>query len=153
VTAKIDSGDRERASETLYAFNISKQSFLCLGVKIANTPLARLRGLLGKMRLRSDEGLWTLPSRGIHTIGLMFPIDVVYLNAQQQAVHLIESLGPLRIGAIRFDSESVLELPAKTIFLSGTQVGDQLMICTPDEMERYWAAQRVEVPARKPRSG
>ena len=141
---------------TLYAFNISRQCFLNLGVKVADTPLSRLRGLLGKMRLRSDEGLWMFPSRGIHTVGLMFSIDVIYLDSQLRIVHLIENLCPLRIAPIRLHSESVLELPVRTIYESGTQVGDQLMICKPEEMEAYCASQtsgwpqslRSEEPAR-----
>ena len=125
----------------LCAFNITKQCFLNLGVTVANTPLARLRGLLGRVRLRSDEALWVVPSRGIHTIGLMFPIDVIYLDSQLRVVHLIENLGPLRITAIRLRSESILELPVRTIYESGTQVGDQLTICTLAKMRDYWGAQ------------
>ena len=133
----------------LCAFNISRQCFLNLGVKVADSPLARLRGLIGKMRLRSDEGLWLIPSRGIHTIGLMFSIDVIYLDAQMRVVDVIESLGPLRITPIRLRSESVLELPVRTIYESGTQIGDQLTICTLDQMQEYWASQQ---PADAPPS-
>jgi uncharacterized membrane protein (UPF0127 family) len=128
-------------STVYYAFNVTRQSFINLGVSIADTPWARLRGLLGRMRLRSDEGLWIIPSRGIHTFGLMFPIDVVYLDAGLRVVHVMESLGPLRIAPIRLKSESVLELPARSVYESGTQVGDQLLICTPAEMENYWSSQ------------
>jgi uncharacterized membrane protein (UPF0127 family) len=137
---------------TLCAFNISRQCFLNLGVKVADTPLSRLRGLLGKMRLRSNEALWMFPSRGIHTVGLMFPIDVIYLDSQLRIVHLIEGLGPLRITPIRLHSESVLELPVRTIYESGTQIGDQLMIGTPDKMEAYWASQSEGAPPLKTRS-
>lgn len=136
---------------TRYAFNVTRQSFVNLGVKVAGGTLARLRGLLGKMRLRSNEGLWVVPSRGIHTFGLMFPIDVIYLDAQFRVVHLIEDLGPLRIAPIRLNAESILELPARSIFGSGTQIGDQLMICSPDEMESFWTSKTskpVETPAR-----
>jgi len=122
-------------------------------VAVADTPMSRLRGLLGKMRLRSNEGLWMFPSRGIHTIGLMFPIDVIYLDSQLRIVHFIESLGPLRIPSIRLQSESVLELPVRTIYESGTQIGDQLMICTPDKMEAYWAAQSEGAPPLQEQTG
>jgi uncharacterized membrane protein (UPF0127 family) len=127
-----------------YAFNITKQSFISLGVTVADTPWARLRGLLGRMRMRSDEGLWLVPSRGVHTIGLMFPIDVIYLDSKLRVVHIVESLGPLRIGPLRLRCESVLELPARSVYGSGTQIGDQLMICAPQEMEAYWASQTAK---------
>jgi uncharacterized membrane protein (UPF0127 family) len=132
-----------------YAFNVTKQAFINLGVTVADTPFARMRGLLGRMRLRSDEGLWTFPCRGIHTFGLMFPIDLIYLDAEVRVIHLVESLGPLRIAPIRMHSESVLELPPRSIYGSGTQVGDQLMICTPEEMEAYWEARAAESTAER----
>lgn len=90
--------------------------------------------------MRSDEGIWLVPSRGIHTFGLMFSIDVIYLDADLRVVHLVEGLGPLRIGPLRLGCESVLELPARTIYGSGTQLGDRLMICAPHKMEAYWAS-------------
>ncbi|HWC98099.1 MAG TPA: DUF192 domain-containing protein [Candidatus Sulfopaludibacter sp.] len=127
-----------------YAFNINRQAFINLGVSVADTPFSRMRGLLGRMRLRSDEGLWTFPCRGIHTFGLMFPIDLIYMDAELRVIHLVESLGPLRIAPIRMNSESVLELPPRSIYGSGTQIGDQLMICTPEEMEAYWEARAAE---------
>jgi uncharacterized membrane protein (UPF0127 family) len=131
-----------------WAFNISKQSFINLGVMVANTPLTRLRGLLGRMRLRSDEAIWIVPSVGIHTIGLMFAIDAVYLDEQNRVIHLIENLGPLRIAGIRRQCASVLELPPRSIYGSGTQVGDQLLICSPEKMQAYWASQQREQPSR-----
>lgn len=136
-------------AEVRYAFNISRQSFISLGVAVADTAASRLRGLLGKMKLRSDEGIWIVPSRGIHTIGLMFPIDVVYLDSSLRVVHIVENLGPLRIAPFRLQCASVLELPAGSVFGSGTQVGDQLMLGSPGEMEKYWASQEPKVLAPK----
>ncbi len=131
----------------LYAFNETRQCFVSLAVTPADTLFARLRGLLGKFRLRSDEGIWVVPSRGIHTIGLLFPIDVIYLDAQNRVVQLIERLASFRIAPIRRTCTSVLELRAGTIFGSGTQVGDQLLLCSPEEMCSYWAARDPSPPA------
>ena len=83
-----------------------------------------------------------MPSQGIHTIGLFFPIDVIYLSESCQVIHLIEHMKPFRIAPIRMHCRSVLELPARTIYASSTQVGDQLMLCTPEQMTEYWAKQR-----------
>lgn len=120
----------------LYAFNISRQSFVNLGITAAVTSLARLRGLLGRLRLGSDEGLWLAPSSGIHTFGMMFPIDVIYLDSAHRVVHLIENLGPFRI-SLRWNAASVLELPVGSIYSSGTQVGDTLLIKSPEQVEQY----------------
>jgi uncharacterized membrane protein (UPF0127 family) len=128
----------------LYAFNITRQSFINLGVTVADTPLARLRGLLGRLRLRSDEALWVIPSRGIHTIGLLFQIDVIYLDSACRVVYLMENLGPLRIAPLRLRCASVLELPAGSIYHSGTQVGDRLLIKPPDLVDQYLQSQQAE---------
>jgi uncharacterized membrane protein (UPF0127 family) len=132
--------------KTLYcAFNVTRQSFISIGVTVAGTPFARLRGLLGKMRMRSDEAVWVVPSHGIHTIGLRFAIDVLYLDAEKRVVYAIENLRPLRIPPMRWNCASVLELPARSIFDSGTRVGDQLLIRSPEDLNHYWESQRGEV--------
>jgi uncharacterized protein len=140
ATGRIDAGAPAKDSivtQTLYAFNITRQSFISLGVRLADTPWGRLRGLLGRMRIRSDEGLWLIPSRGVHTIGLMFPIDLIYLDSELRVVHLVEHLGPFRLGPLRRQAATVLELPARSIEGSGTRVGDRLTIGTPDEIDRF----------------
>jgi len=108
-----------------------------LNVTAADTHLARLKGLLGKIRLKSDEGIWVIPSRGIHTIGVLFAIDLIYLDFSHRIVHLVESFGSSRIGPVNRHCASVLELPTRTIYSSQTRVGDELVICSPEEMEEY----------------
>ena len=106
-------------------------------MKLADTHFTRLKGLLGRMELKSDEGIWVMPSQGIHTIGMLFPIDLIYLNSQNKVIHLIESFGTFRIGPFRRDSASVLELQTRTIYSSNTRVGDELLICSPAEMASF----------------
>jgi hypothetical protein len=84
--------------------------------------------------LKNDEGIWVIPSQGIHTIGVLFSIDVIYLDANRKVIHLVEHLRPFRLGPIKVGCESVLELPVRTIYASGTQVGDSFLICTADEV-------------------
>lgn len=103
----------------------------------ASTPFARLRGLLGKLRLNPGEGLWTVPSRGIHTIGMLFPIDAIYLDEELRVTHLIEHLRPFRLASLRLNCTSVLEVPLHTIYTSQTQVGDQLAIYSHEEAAEY----------------
>jgi uncharacterized membrane protein (UPF0127 family) len=138
-------------------FNKTRESFLALKVTPADTHFARLKGLLGTLRLKSDEGIWMSPSRGIHTIGLRFAIDLVYLDANHRVIETIESFGTFRIGPLRMNCESVLELPTRTIYSSQTQVGDELLICSPEEIEQHLKASEVHdsdaITAHKLRSG
>ncbi len=121
-----------------YVYNETRQSFLSLGVNIADTHFTSLKGLLGKRKLKNDEGLWMIPSQGIHTIGVLFPIDVIYLDANRRVIHLMEHFGPFRIGPIKIGCESVLQLPTRAIYASQTQMGDRFLICAADEMELHW---------------
>lgn len=126
-------------------FNKTRESFLSLSVVAADTHLKRLRGLVGRLRLKSDEGIWVIPSQGIHTIGVLFAIDLVYLDAQHRVIALTESFGTFRIGPIRRNCASVLELPTRTIYSSQTVVGDELLICSPEEMEIYLKENQTHV--------
>lgn len=128
-------GERRRVC----VYNKTRESFLSLGVTIADNTLSRLRGLIGRFKLRSDEGIWVVPSSGVHTLGVMVPLDLLYLDASHRVVHAVEHFPTFRIAPIRTDSESVLELPTHTIYSSQTQVGDQLLICAAEEMERHFS--------------
>jgi uncharacterized membrane protein (UPF0127 family) len=108
---------------------------MSLDTRVADTHLGRLRGLIGRRRLGPSEGLWLAPCQGIHTIGLFFPIDVVYLGLGGEVVHLMENVSPFRITPLRRSAHSVLELPVRTIHESQTRVGDQLVVCSAESLE------------------
>jgi len=126
-----------KARATYCVFNQTRESFLGLRVTLADTQLSRLRGVLGKLRLKSDEGVWVVPSQGVHTIGVLFAIDIIYLDAWNRVMGVKESFGAFRMGPLRLNCASVLELPVHTIYSSQTQPGDQLLICSQEEMEKY----------------
>jgi uncharacterized membrane protein (UPF0127 family) len=121
----------------LCVYNQTRECFLGLRVTAADTSLARLKGLIGRLHLRSDEGIWVVPSSGIHTMGVLFRLDLIYLNDFQEVIEVIEYFPRFRIGPIRMKAASVLELPQHTIYSSQTQKGDRLLICTPEEMETH----------------
>lgn len=121
--------------QTYCVYNQTRECFLGLRVEPANTTFTRLRGLIGRLRLRFDEGVWVVPSSGVHTIGVLFPVDLIYLDERQRVLHQIEYFPRFRIAPLRTQAASVLELPTHTIYSSQTQPGDQLVICPADEME------------------
>ena len=120
---------------TYCIYNQSRECFLSLNVVAANTMFARLRGLIGRFRLRGDEGIWVVPSSGIHTVGVLLPLDLIYLDEDHRVIHLVEHISPFRLAPLRIRASSVLELPTHTIYSSQTQPGDQLVICVAEEME------------------
>jgi uncharacterized membrane protein (UPF0127 family) len=129
-------GDKDEMQKQKFCvYNQTRESFLSLGVAAADTTVARLKGLIGKLTLGLDEGLWIVPSRGIHTIGVLFPLDLVYLDESYNVLHVVESFPTFRISPLIAQAASVLELPTHTIYSSQTQPGDQLVICVAEEME------------------
>lgn len=140
-------GFKDQNTSTYCVFNATQESFLSLRVKPADTHFARLKGLVGKLRLEADEGMWVLPSSGVHTIGVPFSIDLIYLDEKNRVVHMIESFGGFRIGPLRMKCASVLELPTRTIYSSQTQLGDQLLICPPEELKTYLGEREARLGA------
>ncbi len=126
-------------------YNQTRESFLSLGVTVADTTTARLRGLIGKLSLGLDEGLWMVPSRGIHTMGVLFPIDLIYLDDRLRVLHVVESFPTFRVSPLIPHATSVLELPTHTIYSSQTQTGDQLLICVGEEIESHLKAPSQEL--------
>jgi len=112
----------------VFVYNKTKETFLGLRVKVAETVRDRLIGLLGKKSLRPDSGVWILPASSIHTFGMLFPIDVVLIDKSFKVVGLRELVRPFSLTRPNFRAESVIELPAHCIFRSRTEVGDQLLI-------------------------
>ncbi len=112
------------------AFNLTRQAYLATSLALANTHWTRLRGLLG---LKSDDfrngaGLWIVPCHGVHTLGMGFPIDVVYLDRSMTVIDVQAELKPWRFAPVRRHAASVLELPCNTAAETKTLVGDKIEI-------------------------
>ena len=122
--------------KTYCVYNETRECFLSLNVKAADTVFSRLKGFIGRFRLKADEGIWVVPSQGVHTLGLFFPLDLVYLDENLRVIHLVEYFPSFRIGPLKTQADSVLELPTHTIYSSHTQTGDKLVICVAEELKR-----------------
>jgi len=111
-------------------YNKTRETFVATEATVADNYFRRLIGLLGKTNrwAKLGRGIWIIPSRGVHSIGMLFPIDLVFLSKDKEVVHLEEHFRPFRVSRISLKSASVLELPTHTIYRSKTQVGDVLEI-------------------------
>lgn len=116
-----------------YVLNRTRQTYLATRLAIADGHWTRLRGLIGTTaeQFADGRGLWIVPCKGVHTLGMSFPIDVVYLDPDKTVVHLERNLQPWRFAPIRIQATSVVELPGNTLEASGTSVGDQIEIQMP----------------------
>ena len=133
ITHRGQGNDLERRTYCVY--NQTRECFLGLRIAPADTIFTRLKGLIGRLRLSFDEGIWVVPSRGVHTLGVLFPVDLIYLDGNYRVIHLVEHFPTFRIAPLKTQAASVLELPPHTIYSSQTQLGDQLEICMAEEME------------------
>jgi uncharacterized membrane protein (UPF0127 family) len=115
--------------------NLTKQTWLATKVRKADNFITRLIGLLKRTHLGPEEALWLMPSKGIHTIGMKFPIDVIFLNRDHQVLGLMSGLVPYRVSAVHLRGYSVLELPNGTIKKSRTEIGDKLEISLAETSE------------------
>lgn len=115
---------------TVYVYNRTREAFVATEAIVADSYMRRLVGLLGKTKrwAKVGTGLWIVPSCGVHTIGMMFPIDLVFLSRDKEVVHVEEYVRPFRISRVSLKAASVLELPPHTIYRTGTKVGDQMEI-------------------------
>src|SRR5262249_50136950 len=99
----------------------------------AHTHWTRLKGLLGSNGLAPGEALWLKPCRQVHMIGMRFAIDVVFLDAANRVVRLIEGLAPGKISPKVTEAASVLELPVGTLARAALSLGTHIEIERHDE--------------------
>jgi uncharacterized membrane protein (UPF0127 family) len=97
---------------------------------VAGDSRARRTGLLKRDKLDPGQGLWIAPCEAVHTFGMKFTIDVLFLDRQRRVRKVRERMVPRRLSAC-LTAHSVLELPEGTIAATRTQEGDQLV------MERF----------------
>lgn len=95
-------------------------------LSIAATFVKRLVGLLNRSRLDAGEGLLITPCKGVHTMFMRFPIDVVFLDKDRTVIALADHLPPWRQSAYRRGASAVLELPAGGAAAAGIANGHRL---------------------------
>ena len=62
-----------------------------------SSMLERMRGLLGRPPLQQHQGLLIKPCSSVHTFGMRYPIDLVFLDKNWRIMKLVHSLKPSRI--------------------------------------------------------
>ena len=109
----------------LRVHNPSREATLADRALIADTSKTRKTGLLKHERLEPGEGLWLTPCEGVHTVGMKFPIDVLFLDKRRKVVKIRAAMPRWRMSAC-LRAHSVLELPSGTAAATKTAAGDQL---------------------------
>ena len=113
--------------------NRTRGATLGSDVRLADTPRTRRIGLLEREKLNPGEGLWIYPTQAIHTFGMRFPIDVVFVDRQMRVKRIYHRLAPFRLTSLVWSAQSVLELPSGSLAATQTAVGDELQISLREE--------------------
>jgi uncharacterized protein len=107
--------------------NRTRDLVIARHIEAAFDSAARRRGLLGRQTLPGDTVLAIAPSNAVHTFGMQFPIDILFVNRDGQVVKRVVSLPARRISAA-LRAFAVLEFAADHPGVASTQVGDQLIL-------------------------
>ncbi len=98
---------------------------ICESVRVADTLFRRMWGLLGRRALPRDTGLVLRPAWSIHTGFMRFPIDVVFLDADQVVLRVDRVLTPFKTAACR-GAREVIELSAGECERHELEVGHRI---------------------------
>lgn len=94
--------------------------------RVADSFWTRLRGLLGTSSLPPGDGLLIEHCSSIHSFGMRYPFDALFLDRDSRVIHTIAQMKPNRVSRHLFSAHWVLELPGGTIVATGTERGDQI---------------------------
>ena len=107
--------------------NVTRQSVVSDRCHFANSVFKRMIGLLNRKTLSQGEGLLLDRCYGIHTIGMRFPIDVLFLDKELRVMRAVSAIPPFRTCIVKH-AVYVLELPVGVIQSSRTEAGDQIQV-------------------------
>ncbi len=106
----------------------AKPATLATDAHLAKGAWARAKGLLGRRGLNPGEALIFAECRSIHTVGMRFAIDVVFIDAEWRVVALWPEMRPWRMTPPIWKAWGVIELEPGTITRAGLRVGDRLSL-------------------------
>ena len=100
---------------------------VCERCLLAETPLTRLKGLLGRRELPGGEGLLLRPASSIHMFFMRFPIDAVWLDGDMNVLKVSSDVAPWKVAACK-GAKGVVELSAGESDRRGVRAGDRLFL-------------------------
>lgn len=107
--------------------NESRREVVTREIEPAVDSQARRRGLLGRTGLDPQTALIIAPSNAIHTFGMKFPIDVVFVSRAGRVVKKQTAVPRNRI-AWSLRAYATIEFQANHPSVAALKVGDQLRL-------------------------
>jgi uncharacterized protein len=103
----------------------SDGALVCARCAVADGPLTRMRGLLGRASLDPDEGMLFRPAGSIHMFFMRFPIDAVFCDRKLEVLDVRRGLQPWKTAGKK-GAKVVIELAAGAA--AGIEPGDRLVL-------------------------
>jgi uncharacterized membrane protein (UPF0127 family) len=108
--------------------NITRGAVIATDVRFALGRRDRSRGLLGRESMEPGEALVFPRCRQVHMFGMLFPIDVLFLDRRGAVVRCVSELKPGRLSPWVRRARTTVELSAGTLEKIGTAVGDLVLV-------------------------
>ena len=102
-------------------------------VHMACSFRSRCIGLLRRRSMPEQEGLLLMPASSVHTLGMRFNIDVVFLSRQMRVLGLAENVAPWRVVIAPEGTTRVLELAAGRVAATRLTAGTYLIVDRPSD--------------------
>jgi hypothetical protein len=128
----------KHAVETLRccAYNQTRERFLSINVEVIDPSQAGLYSHLATLEPQSETALWIVPFHRISPEHIKLPIDLVYIDRNYKVACTVESFPHAQPIDPSLWASSVLALPAQTVSSTFTIAGDQLILCSVDQLKR-----------------
>ncbi|HVA31387.1 MAG TPA: DUF192 domain-containing protein [Gaiellaceae bacterium] len=98
---------------------------VCERCAIADSPLTRMRGLLGRASLAPDEGMLFRPAGSIHMLFMRFAIDAVFCDRELRVLKVARDVQPWKVAAAK-GAKVVIELASGAA--ATIEAGDRLVL-------------------------
>jgi uncharacterized protein len=112
--------------KTVRVTNATRGTVVGQCIRVAESGLTRIVGLLGERELQPGDGLLIVPSQGVHTLGMQFAIDIAVLDNDWRVIAIRRNMRPFRMTRMFWNAAAVLELPSGMLESTSTLVGDTI---------------------------
>lgn len=130
--------------------NRSRESFLSLDVTLVDTINETLKSMVGDLALSPNGALWLKPYRGIPVTPGFPAFEIIYLDEDLRVLQPVEAFPNPSPNPLKAEPDSAVVLTPHTVLASLVRPGDQLAICTPEEMSSLRASLRIAQPSVLP---
>lgn len=120
------------------AHNVTKGCSISTKVTVADLakqPLRALKMLMDGLATDGESSLWLRSLLGPPLMMHLFPFDFVYLDEDLRIMEAVELFPRTPFPRFQPAVASALILPLRTLALTGSQRGDQIVICAPQELK------------------